>query len=320
MLSYYKLAGNARRFKALMGMSTGEFDLLFAKVEKAHPEAERKRLSKRRRRRAIGAGRRFALNLRNRVFLLLFYYRMYATQDVAAEVFGVGQATVSRSIEQVAPLVRQCIPIPAKIHDRARRVSTLEELEEILPGLRCLVDASEQPIQRPKRKDMEKSHYSGKAGRHTAKVQYTVNTNGLIVHNTRHSPGRVHDVRVYRMKHPTFPDGLSSRDGADGGGRRARVRIYVDKGYPGAQKMYEDVEVLEPIRRKPGKKLSEIEKAFNRLHSRIRVYVEHAIRRVKTWRIMGDRYRNPLKTYDRINDIVCGLVNQRLLWLAEQAV
>ena len=128
----------------------------------------------------------------------LFYYRTYATQDVAAEVFGVGQATVSRSIEQVAPLIRQCIPIPAKIHDRARRVSTLEELEEILPGLRCLVDASEQPIQRPKRKDMEKSHYSGKAGRHTAKVQYTVNTNGLIVHNTRHSPGRVHDVRVYR--------------------------------------------------------------------------------------------------------------------------
>ncbi len=49
----------------------------------------------------------------------------------------------------------------------------------------------------------EKSHYSGKAGRHTAKVQYTVNTNGLIIHNTRHSPGRVHDVRVYRMKHPT---------------------------------------------------------------------------------------------------------------------
>ena len=109
------------------------------------------------------------------------------------------------------------------------------------------------------------------------------------MHNTRHSPGRVHDVRVYRMKHPTFPDGLSSRDGADGGGRRARVRIYVDKGYPGAQKMYEDVEVLEPIRRKPGKKLSEI--AFCTPGS-----VEHAIRRVKTWRIMGDRYRNPLKT------------------------
>ena len=106
-----------------------------------------------------------------------------------------------------------------------------------------------QQVQGPKRKDMEKSHHSGKAGGHTAKVQYTVNANGLIVHNTRHSPGRVHDVRVYRMKHPTFPSGLPSRDATGGG----MVRIYVDRSYPGAQKMYEGVEVLAPIRRKPGK-------------------------------------------------------------------
>ena len=194
---------------------------------------------------------------------------------------GITEATVSRSIDQIAPVVRQCIPIPAKIHDRAKRSSTLEELEGILPGLRCLIDASEQQMQRPKRKDMEKSHCSGKAWRHTAKVQYTVNTNGLIVHNTRHSPGRVHDVRVYRMKHPTFPSGLPSRDGSDGKGEKARVRVYTDRGYPGAQKMYEGVEMLEPIRRKPGKKLSDVEKAFNRLHSKIRVYVEYAIHRVK---------------------------------------
>ena len=231
MLSYAKLSGNARRFRTIMGMSLQEFDLLLAKVEKTHPETERDRLSKMPRKRAIGAGRRFALDLRNRVMLLLFYYRTYVTQDVAAEVFGVGQATVSRSIDQIAPVVRQCIPIPAKIHDRAKRASTLEDLEEILPGLRCLIDASEQQVQRPKRKDMEKSHYSGKAGRHTAKVQYAVNANGLIVHNTRHSPGRVHDVRVYRMKHPTFPSGLPpSRDGPDGKGEKARVRAWLPRG------------------------------------------------------------------------------------------
>ena len=262
MLSYDKLAGNARRFKALMGMSLQELDLLFAKVEKMNPEAEMGRLSKRPRKRAIGAGRRFAPDLRSRVLLLLFYCRTYATQDMSAEVFGVGQATVSRSIEQIAPLVRRCVPIPVRIHDRAKRASTLEELEKILPGLRCLVDASEQPIQRPKRKYMEKSHYSGKAGRHTAKVQYTVNTNGLIVHNTRHSPGRVNDVRIYRMKHPTFPAGLLSRDGGE---KERRARTYVDRGYPRAQEMYEDVEVVAAIRRKSGKRLSDAEKAFSRL-------------------------------------------------------
>ena len=62
-----------------------------------------------------------------------------------------------------------------------------------------------------------------KDGRHTVKVQYTVNTNGLIVHSTRHFPGRVHDVKVYRMKHPTLPSGLPSRDGSDGKEEKARV-------------------------------------------------------------------------------------------------
>ena len=61
-----------------MGMSLQEFDLLFARVGKAHPEAEMERLSKRPRRRAIGAGRRFAPDLRNRVPLSLFYCRTHA--------------------------------------------------------------------------------------------------------------------------------------------------------------------------------------------------------------------------------------------------
>ena len=70
-------------------MSLQEFDLLFAKVERAHSEAEREKFSKRPRRRAIGAGRRFALDLRNRVLLLLFYYRTgvvsYCDRDQAGK-------------------------------------------------------------------------------------------------------------------------------------------------------------------------------------------------------------------------------------------
>ena len=62
--------------------------------------------------------------------------------------------------------------------------------------------------------------------------QYTVNTNGLIIHNTRHSPGRV-QVRVYRMKHPTFPSGLPSRDGSDGKKGKTKVRVLYGQGLPG---------------------------------------------------------------------------------------
>ena len=166
---------------------------------------------------------------------------------------------------------------------------------------------------------MEKSHYSGKAGRHTAKTQYTVNVYGLIIHNTRHSPGCVHDFKVYKTKYSTLPMNLPSRDGSAREGKRANLRSYGDRGYQGAQKVDPDVEVVLPIRCKPGKKLTPEEREINRLQSRIRVRVENAIRRVKTHRIMGDRCRNPLKKYDRTNDIVCGLVNQRVLWRVAQA-
>ena len=221
MLGFDKLAGNARRFKMLMGMSLQEFDLLFVKVEKMYPEEERKRLSKRSRQREIGAGRRFVLSVRERILLLLFYYRTYATQDVTAEVFGVGQATVSRSIEQIAPVVKKCVPIPAKLYARFKRVSTVEELEELFPGLVALVDASEQPIQRPKRKDMEKSHFSGKAGRHTAKTQYTVNMHGLIIHNTRHSTGMRTRLQGVQDEAPHVPH-ESAEPGRFGQGGKAR--------------------------------------------------------------------------------------------------
>ena len=94
MMSYEKLVKNPRRFRAVTGMSAKEFDLLVSKVEKKYPRAEKKRLSRENRVRAIGAGRRFALNVRDQVMLLLFYYRTYTTQDVAAVMFEIGQASV----------------------------------------------------------------------------------------------------------------------------------------------------------------------------------------------------------------------------------
>ena len=50
----------------------------------------------------------------------------------------------------------------------------------------------------------------------------------------------------YRMKHPTFPSGLPFRNGSDGKEGKTGVRICVDRGYPGVQKMYEEAEVLAP--------------------------------------------------------------------------
>ncbi len=116
--------------------------MIVEKIEKIYTKAEKKHLSRKNRKRAIGAGRRFSLNIRDRVLLTLFYFRTYASQRLAAFVFGKGQAIVSRSINHMLPMLKKCIPIPAKIHNRAKRLSTVEELDKIMPGLRLLTDAS----------------------------------------------------------------------------------------------------------------------------------------------------------------------------------
>lgn len=50
-----------------------------------------------------------------------------------------------------------------------------------------------------------------------------------------------------------------------------------------------------------------------REHHMVRIRVENGLRRVKVFRIMKVRYRNKLKKYDRINTLVCGVVNQTVL-------
>jgi DDE superfamily endonuclease len=62
--------------------------------------------------------------------------------------------------------------------------------------------------------------------------------------------------------------------------------------------------------------LTPAEKRFNRELSRARVVVEHTISRLKKFNILGQEFRNRLKRYDVMMDIVSGLVNLRIMGAA----
>ena len=184
-----RLSKNPRALgKMSAGMAAPEFDLLYGKVAEKHPRTDRRRpLSARKgRERDVGAGRPPALDLREGVLPSPFHCRTYVTQDVASVVFGMGQASVSRTVGRIAPVLKQCLPVPERIYPGARRISSVEGLAKVLPGLVCLTDASEQRMCRPKRRDMERSHCSGKAGTHAAKVQHATSIRGLTARKTPH--------------------------------------------------------------------------------------------------------------------------------------
>jgi len=81
----------------------------------------------------------------------------------------------------------------------------------------------------------------------------------------------------------------------------------------GVEKDFPEQKSSMPIKKEKNCELSSQQKEYNRNHSRKRIVIEHAICRLKKYRIMSDVFRNRLKKYDIVSDIVSGLVNYRIM-------
>ncbi len=86
-----------------------------------------------------------------------------------------------------------------------------------------------------------------------------------------------------------------------------------DLGFLGVEKDFPEQKSSLSVKREKDCELTVQEKEYNRNHSRKRIVVEHAICRLKKYRIMNDVFRNRLKKYDRVSDIVSGLINYRII-------
>ena len=307
MINYDVLSRKPLIFKSFTGLEVPEFDAVYTKMQESYSSYEEKRLHREDRKRGIGAGHPFKLPLRDRLLMLLIYHRLYVSSTLLGFLFDLGQSNVLKNIRMLEPLMRMILPLPGKIHQRAARLGTLEEVEELFPGFKAFLDATEQEIPRPGAKGKRRTRYSGKRKRHTVKTQVTVNGDGLIVHRTPHARGSRHDYALFKWRHPRLP---------------GEVRLGVDLGYDGIQNDYPGLNALVPYkRRSPGrgkrgvkaKPLTPEQKVHNQNLSKERVTVEHAISRLKKFRIMAHKFRNRLRHYDAMTDIVCGLVNLRIL-------
>jgi len=234
------------------------------------------------------------------------YYHFYPSSTLLGYLLDLGQTNVLKDIRTLEPLVRKVLPLPKLQNNKVKRLQTVEEIEAMFPGFKAFLDATEQEIPRPQGKHKRKTHYSGKKKRHSVKTQLTVNQNGLIIHKTAHAAGSTHDYTLYKHSHPELPN---------------NVRLGLDLGYKGIEKDYPKLNCVLPIKRKnPGRgkhgmkgpELSAEQKAFNKMLSAERVVVEHTNSRVKKFHVWADEFRNRLKHYDVMTDIVCGLVNFRI--------
>src|SRR4051794_20693682 len=301
MFSYDRLSRKPLLFKSFTGLTIQEFDDIYNKeIIKRYDKYEIQRLSKRKdRKRDIGAGRPFKLDLRDRFVMLLVYYRLYITYTLAGFLFDLDQSNICRDIQKIEKLIRECVPIPQKIYGITKRLKTTEEVEQYFPGFLAFIDSTEQQqIPRPVDKRRHMVYYSGKKKRHVVKTQLMVNNHGLIVHKTPHKKGKRHDYDIYKENHPVTPKQV--------------VNVF-DLGYLGIEKDFPEQLSSIPQRKKRNLDLSAEEMEYNKIHSKKRIVIEHAICRLKKYRILADVFRNRLKKYNKVSDIVAGLINYRIM-------
>ena len=87
----------------------------------------------------------------------------------------------------------------------------------------------------------------------------------------------------------------------------------IDLGYLGVETDFPEQLSALPYKKKKNQDLSQEEKEYNKIHSKKRIVIEHTICRLKKYRILNDVFRNKLRKYNRISDIVAGLVNYRIM-------
>lgn len=301
-----RLKKNQKHFQNFTGLSVEEFEVLILKLEETLVKDTKKPAEQRKR--AVGGGRKTALNLEEQVLVLLMYYRLYVTQLLLGYLFDLDDSNISRLIKKLHPLLLDVLPLPAQerglFGDKVRtekRIRTVEELLKKHPEIKeLLLDATEQEIQKPKDKKKRKDNYSGKQKRHTLKTQIATSKSGLVFHKTDALPGKISDLNVLRAT------GIM-RDMPDD------IRMIVDKGYDGVQDDYPETEFYQPYKARRNKPLDFIQKCVNQIQTSHRIGVEHVLAQLKKFKIIAGIYRGPESVYDDTFSIVTGIHNYKKL-------
>jgi hypothetical protein len=286
-------------FRRMTGISVAEYRQLVRELEAPYAEAERQRLARPERQRAIGGGRRFVLSPADQLLLTIVWLRQYPTFPVLGYLFGLDDRPAARIVARIVPLLeaagrdRMRLPEPGPHHRR-----DLPQLLQNTPGLMVLVDTFEQRVQRPSDPAEQKQWSSGTKKAHTIKVQVAV----------EEETGRIVDV-ADGMPGPTADSTLFKGSGL-------RERLPPGTGLMG-DSAYQSLDTLHPEgyspRKKPkGQPRPDEDRAYNREIARRRVKAEHSIGRLRRFEALPTRDRQHRSGHAGRVGAVVGLVNRQL--------
>jgi hypothetical protein len=296
MTVYEKLCRRPAVFRNLTGLSIEEFEALYQQMVDDMERYDETRLERGERQRAVGAGRRYAHDVRNRLLMAMIWLRVYPTYEVLGFIFDLNKSNICRNLKGVLTVLRERLGDEVAWPDQERRKQKMDRFMQEFPEVAAIVDATEQPTQRPKDAEAQQDHYSGKKRRHTLKTQVVVGPDGEIMGHSATVPGAKHDKKLYDES------GVNERLNDD-------EAVMGDSGFQGIQK---DHRAVLPDKKPKGGALTDAQKARNRRLSHYRVVVENTICQLKTFRVLAHVYRHARTSHSNVFAIVAVLVNRRI--------
>lgn len=268
-MSYERIKKQPNNFLKLTGLHVGQFEDLVSKIRPSFQKLEEKKLL---------PGRRSHLpTLEDKLLCVLIYYRTYITHTFLGYLFNLHNSNICRLLKKIEPLLAKKISITK---DRSLTADKV---------LKILADVTEQPTQRPSKK--QKRSYSGKKKRHTIKTEIVIQEEGKILSVSKSHRGRTHDFKIRKGEKLLAKESIK----------------LADSGYQGWQKLQSNVVI--PYKKSKKKQLSQQEREHNRKLASLRVKIEHKIREIKVFKMMGEVYRNFQKKYNLRFNIIAGIVN-----------
>lgn len=308
-----KLFNNPILLKRCTGLTIVQFHELVTRIEPLWNKSELKRLTKERRKRAIGAGHPYHLKtMEAKLFSILLWYKVYPAFWLLGMFLGFDAGNACKLIGKLRPLVEKAADPQLRIYFKRvvrniqkgrKKISSFEDLQHEFPEIaEIFIDTTEQQRLRPK-KQVQKYYYSGKKKRHTLKTQLVVGKSGQILLASKPYSGKHHDYDIFKREATadTIPK---------------QVHAYLDRGFAGVKKDFPDCNWFTPIKRNRWKRmLTRSEKIFNTKVAKKRIKIEHVISRLKKYALLSSVFRNRNSCYQNDFRNIAALTNFRLAFV-----
>ena len=238
-----------------------------------------------------GGGNKAKLSEEEQIILMLVYLRHYLSFQLLGIMFKISESSAHNIFNYWQSLFEG--NLPASLFDQLKKYpEEMEKVKEELIQHELIVDATEQPVERPLGQEEQKPYYSGKKKRHTSKSQIVICSEIKdIVDVVIGEIGSKSDVKIFR---------------------ESLHKFHQEQGFLGDKAYVGEFQVTTPKKKPKKGELTKEEKERNSWLSSRRIMVEHMIRLLKIFKVMQERFRLRKERYKSIVSTVCGLVRLRI--------